>query len=727
MIAVPGRNCWRQEQASRAAFLIDGEAYFDAFAAAAERAEHSIIVLAWDFHGGVCLRAGDVTTRLDTFLNELLVRRRHLNVYILDWDYPPLYAAERQVFPAYRFQWWTHRRFHFQLDAQHAPGGSHHQKVVVIDDAIAFVGGIDFAPGRWDTPSHTGDDARRVTPSGAPCGPYHDLMVAVDGDAAAALGVLARERWYRATGQHLPPAPTRADRWPECVRVDLRDVTVSIARTLPESTDRAEVREIETLYTDAIAAAQKWIYIESQYLTAEHVARALRRRLQEPTGPEVVVVTTQVCGGWLEEGTMGVLRARLVQRLVAADRFHRLRLFAPNVPGLTNSRYTVHAKAMIVDDELARVGSANLNNRSMGLDSECDVAMEANGDVEVARGIALFRNRLLAEHLCVEVETVAAELARTNSLIATIEQLRNGEHTLLPLDPTVPEWLDGLMPEAAIVDPDRPVDAQVFFEGIAPVAPAVATRSRRWVFIVVAVVLLAAAWSSAHYPWSPELVADWFAKLGGHALSPVFAIGFFVIGALLFIPVTILILAAGVVFGPWHGLWYAAIGSLLSALIGFGVGRAMGHEGLRRVAGGRFERLRLRLARHGILTGVAVRILPLAPFTIVNVVAGIAGLRVRDFMLATLIGMSPGIVGLTLFGDQLADATRSPTRANVLMAAGWAVLLIVLGSLMAKRLAPRPRHRRWRPRRLSKVARRSKRGMASRYSAGGKMSAQIGR
>lgn len=498
MIAVPGHSCWRQERAERAAFLVDGQAYFDAFAAAAERAEHSIIVLAWDFHGGVCLRADDrgcLTTRLDEFLNGLVSRRRNLEVCVLDWDYPALYATERQFLPTYRFDWWTHRRFHFHLDSNHAAGGSHHQKVVVIDDAIAFVGGIDFAPGRWDTPSHTCDDTRRVTPSGDACGPYHDLMMAVDGDAAAALGELARERWFRATGKRLRAARSRTDRWPDQVRVDLRDVTVSIARTEPDSPGRAEVREIETLYVDTIAAAQKWIYIENQYLTAERVGQALCRRLREPSGPEIVIVTTQMCGGWLEESTMGVLRARLVERLLAADRFKRLRLFAPMVPGLTESRYTVHAKAMIVDDVFVRVGSANLNNRSMGLDTECDLAVEAEGDASVARGIAMFRSRLLAEHLCVSAETVSASLARTDSLIATIDDLRGGEHTLVPLDHTVPQWLQSVMPEAAIVDPDRPLDAQIILEKIAPALPDLAPHSQPWLFVVLAIVSMSLAWA----------------------------------------------------------------------------------------------------------------------------------------------------------------------------------------------------------------------------------------
>src|SRR3569832_2150888 len=87
-------------------------------------------------------------------------------------------------------------------------GGSHHQKVVVIDDQLAFAGGLDLTLGRWDTPDHVPDDPRRIELNPAPARPYHDVQVAVSGAAARALGELARERWRCATGKKLR-APTR--------------------------------------------------------------------------------------------------------------------------------------------------------------------------------------------------------------------------------------------------------------------------------------------------------------------------------------------------------------------------------------------------------------------------------------------------------------------------------------------------------------------------------------
>lgn len=164
------RNCWRIEHAQRAAFLIDGAAYFRAFREAALRAEHSIIILGWDFDTRVELlchgQSDGFPTRLGDFLRFLLARRRRLHIYVLTWDFHVIYAFERQWWPLSKFM--LYRRLHFKLDDTHPVGASHHQKVVVIDDAVAFVGGLDFALGRWNTPEHRLSDPERVFPKRQP-------------------------------------------------------------------------------------------------------------------------------------------------------------------------------------------------------------------------------------------------------------------------------------------------------------------------------------------------------------------------------------------------------------------------------------------------------------------------------------------------------------------------------------------------------------------------------
>src|SRR5690606_27474457 len=118
----------------------------------------------------------------------------------------------------------------------------------------------------------------------------HDVMMAVDGAAAAALGELCRERWRRATGLRPASPPTGSDVWPEGLRADLTGVPVGIARTEPAWNGRPAKLENEALYLKAIGAARQWIYLESQYFASSAVGDALAARLAEPDGPEVVVV-----------------------------------------------------------------------------------------------------------------------------------------------------------------------------------------------------------------------------------------------------------------------------------------------------------------------------------------------------------------------------------------------------------------------------------------------------
>jgi phosphatidylserine/phosphatidylglycerophosphate/cardiolipin synthase-like enzyme len=163
------------------------------------------------------------------------------------------------------------------------------------------------------------------------------------------------------------------------------NVDVAIARTAPAYQGRREIREVEALYLDSIRRAQRWVYIENQYLTSAAVGAALIERLREPDGPEIVVVNPGKCAGWLEETTMGVLRARLLRDIRAADVHGRFHIYAPTVPDIGESRLNVHAKLMIADGRFLRIGSANLNNRSMGLDSECDLAIEDQAIADRAR------------------------------------------------------------------------------------------------------------------------------------------------------------------------------------------------------------------------------------------------------------------------------------------------------------------------------------------------------
>ncbi|MGQ0522260.1 MAG: VTT domain-containing protein [Betaproteobacteria bacterium] len=697
-VLAPGRNCWRIERAQRMRFLVDGEEYFTALRRAIPRAQRTIFILGWDIDSRVRLMpdgANDgLPEELCEFLNAVVSRRRGLRAYILSWDFAMLFALEREWLPVYKLDWRTHRRLSFRLDARHPLGASHHQKVVVIDDALAFVGGFDLTQRRWDTSQHAAEDPRRRDTNGAPYGPFHDIQAMVDGDAARAIGELARERWHRAVGSRARPVTStpRTDLWPADCRPEITDVDVAIARTEPPLSNKAGVYEIRQLHTDMIAAARRHLYMENQYFTSSVVGNAIAQRLAEPGGPEAVVIVPRRESGWLEETTMGVLRARLHRRLRQADAANRYRLYCPHLPDIATGCLNLHSKLLAADDELLTVGSANLSNRSMGFDTECNLVLEAAGDQRVRSAIAAIRNRLLAEHLGSDPDRVSAELARRCSLIETIEALRTAGRTLEPLEPAVTADIDALVPAEAVIDPERPVDPDELVAELVPPEESRPTANR---IVRIAVLMLVLAGLAAAWRWTP--LRDWLDlgllvalvdKLEGLGpFTPLAVVMAYVIAGLLVMPVLLLIGVTGIVFGPVLGAAYALAGAVASAAVTYGIGRRLGRDTVRRLAGARLNRISKLLAQRGILAMAVVRMLPIAPFTIVNVVAGASHIGLRDFLFGTIIGMLPGILATVVFVDRIIEALRNPGTGTLVSLALVAAALVGLALVFRRRLA----------------------------------------
>jgi phosphatidylserine/phosphatidylglycerophosphate/cardiolipin synthase-like enzyme/uncharacterized membrane protein YdjX (TVP38/TMEM64 family) len=688
-------------RADRVAFLHDAGPYYEALADALEAAERQVLVLGWDIDSRVRLRRGrglpPEKSELRPLLNAVVSRRRDLDVYLLGWDYALIYALERQWVPLYNLGLRTHRRIHFHLDDRHPPGASQHQKVVVVDDAVAFAGGIDLTCYRWDTPRHVPDDPRRVDADGVAFAPFHDMQIAVSGPAARALGDLCRERWRAATGKRLETVDGTG-RWPQGLRADVEDVDVAVARTRPTFGELDEVREVERLHLDAIAAARRTVYIENQYLTAQSIRDALAERLEEDDGPEVVVVGPRQASGWLESSTMDVLRGRVLARLRAADRRGRLRVYYPRLEPEASAVY-VHAKVMVVDDDLARIGSANLANRSMGLDSECDVVVEADGRADVRAAIRGLREGLLAEHLGASADEVAGAHRRHGSLVQAVESLRGrGGRDLVPLEVEIPEWLERTIPEEPPFDPPAPLEPDEMFAQLVPEEIQRGARRPilRGALLLAGLLLLAAAWRwTPLVDWVDPLVLErWAEPIRGQWLEPVVAVGAFVVGGLVMFPLTLLVLDAVVVFGPVAGPAYGLVGALLSAWLSFWLGRRLGRRTVRRMAGSRVNRISRGLARGGVLGVVAVRLLPVAPFTVVNLVAGASHLRAWEFVVGTAIGLLPGLLALTVLGDRLAAALRHPSWTSVLLLAATAVAVVAVALLVRQWLRKRGAARR---------------------------------
>ncbi len=691
-IAVEGRTCWRRVFADRVALLVDGEAYFAAVARAVQRARQSILILGWDIESRVRLfRDGRVPgppSRLAPLLKEVISRRPELHVYLLPWDFATLYVFERELpmMTLLNLRWPNHGRLHIHWDGNHPVGACHHQKIVVVDDRIAFTGGFDLTSHRWDTPDHRLEDPFRETSLGLRYGPFHDAQVAVDGEAARALGELARHRWERATGERLPAPIVDNDPWPPELTPDFSHVDVAIARTEHDDPPGMGVREVEELFAASIAAARDTIYIECQYFTSKRIGDALAERLEGENGPEIVIVTTLRCSGWLEELAMGVLRARMLRRLRRADRFGRLRIYCAMADTRRHVHIEVHSKVMVIDDAFLRVGSANLTNRSMALDTECDVAIEACGEDRIHEGIRRFRNRLLGEHLGTSLERLAEAVEAHASLIGAVEALRGGSpRSLVPLDGEVAEGTDSLVPEMSIADPERPLESMRLLEYILHEEGENGATSRRsWVLlgaVLAGCTLLALLWASPPFQtWlGASRLLDWANPLKESSLAPLIVIGAYIAGALVVFPLLLLIVYTAMVFGPVLGGVYALVGCLAGAAIMYGLGRRLGRHTVRKLTGRRLNRLTRRLARSGTLSVAAVRLVPVAPAPIVSLICGAVGIRFRHFTLGTLIGVMPGVLALTIFGDQLGRTLRSPAPVEIAVACMMALVVLGVG------------------------------------------------
>ncbi len=452
-------NCWRIEQATKASVVIDADDYFKFARHAMLHAKRRIMLIGWDFDARITLAGSELDEgpkNLGDFIGWLADRNPDVEFYLLRWDVGALKSLGRGSTALTVLDWMRRKNIHTKLDGVHPHASSHHQKIVVIDDCFAFCGGIDMTSERWDTRAHLDDDPGRHQPSGEPYKPWHDATTAMQGPVAGALATLCRDRWHRAGGRSIAPLAVQCDYWPDGLAVQFTDVDVAIARSEPEMADHAPVREIEQLYVDQIASAKHLIYAESQYFASRRIAEAIVKRLEEPDGPEIVLINPETSQGWLEPVAMDSARARLFVAIKKRDHSDRFRLYHPFTA--KGAPIYVHAKLMIIDDCAIRVGSSNMNNRSMRLDTECDVVVDTRRPANAGCGktITALRDGLIAEHLGVRQDDVAAAIVASGSIIKTIERLCGDGKTLRPYQTPDLSEVEAWLADNEVLDPEGP-------------------------------------------------------------------------------------------------------------------------------------------------------------------------------------------------------------------------------------------------------------------------------
>jgi phospholipase D1/2 len=467
-----GRNAWRRVNAHDTGVLVDAADYYHAVYSAVSQAGSYVLMSGWQFDSGVpLLRGSDVPSGADVrflkFLNGLCQRRPQLRIYLLAWDFHLILAGEREWLQRVIFHWMTSSNLHFRLADHPAAGGSHHQKFVVVDGGLAFLGGMDVCEARWDDRRHLADNPLRLS-HGHPQKPYHDVQAWLAGrETARALEDLFSERWLRAGGPPLElRSPVRPDVSPRA-SLPIGGATVALSRTDPQP-DGNTVREVEHLFEDAIAAADRLIYAETQYLSSRRIREALVRRMRAlgRPRPEIVIIVNEQAEALKEELAVGLRQARNLEVLrdIASGTGCALGCYFSLCDGAHETfRATyIHSKLMIVDDRFLTVGSANLTNRSMGLDSELHVAWEHEG--ENGRLIDSIRNlrvSLLAEHAGLST-TDATGLAATEGLVARLDAIANRGGARLqrhgPPTPTQQTAMHLVDPDDLPFDPEATAD-----------------------------------------------------------------------------------------------------------------------------------------------------------------------------------------------------------------------------------------------------------------------------
>lgn len=466
-LLVPGETCAAVFSSTSAGLLIDGRDFFRAVYDVCSQAERTICMAGWQFASDVELLRGDdaggrpyASVFLD-FLRELCEHKPTLEIYLLPWDSSPVFTFEREPLQRLKFRRKGHPRIHWQMDNCHPPGASHHQKLIVIDRAVAFVGGMDLCTSRWDDREHCASKKERCT-HGRPDGPYHDVQAYVTGDAVDVLRGWFERRWQLATCDELvlPDAP-RADLAFEPT-IAVHAPRLGLARTWPTMDDPPlePITELLQLHVRAIGQAKRLLYIENQYLSSDELCRALEARLDAgPPRLELVVLLPEKSAGFKERISIGVYQQAILARLTeaAARNGHALGVYYQAARGPDGDvPVFIHAKVLAIDDRFLLVSSANLSNRSMSFDTELGIAWEAREPTPSLRNA---RIELLGEHCGVSRDDAEGLVGPIDGLVARLDAFARERSGALRLHQRnadeKPGWLmSRLLPPENPFDPD---------------------------------------------------------------------------------------------------------------------------------------------------------------------------------------------------------------------------------------------------------------------------------
>ena len=299
---------------------------------------------------------------------------------------------------------------------------------------------------------------------------------------------------------------------------------------------------------------------------------------------------------------------------------------------------------------------------------------------------------MLAHHCGVAGEALIPPGADTTSLVEAVSGSGRNGHSLNSVTPPSLVEVESPAILAEIGDAERPIALPAFvrnFVGERPPARRVG-KLTKLVGIALVIIIVGLAWQLTPFGGftGAKRLLGWAAALAQMDGAPAFVIGAFVLGSLIAFPVTLMIAATAATFGPLFGFVYAASGALVSGLVTYLLGVWLGREALDALVGPRVSRIRRGIRRRGVLAIAIVRLVPIAPFALVNLVAGASRIQLTDFVLGTAIGMLPGLAVMSLLGHRIFAVMTRPTLGNTLLfilaVIGWVALSIGVQALLLR-------------------------------------------
>ena len=508
-ILQPGNNCSDVFAVEHTGVLIDGRDYYKAFYEAARQASRYILIAGWQFDSDVpLLRGPDLNdfkgeVRFIPFLNELCIEKPELKIYILAWDFSMVFAMEREWLQEMVTNWSTSERLLFRFDNSQAVGGSHHQKLVVIDGLLAFAGGMDICSSRWDDRRHLSENPERKDADGVFYGPYHEIQIFLSGPIVQDLTKIFETRWRDSGGEDLNLGI--ADQHVFDIGQDyfpLATKSAALSQTGPRTLVplREPILEIRSLYLDAIRNAENLIYLENQYFSSQSIYQAFVERMSYSERPplQVIIILPMKSEGLVEELSMGLTQGRMLNSLkeIARRRGHSLGIYySASISEEKKEVSTyIHSKLLLVDDRFLTIGSANTTNRSMGLDTELNVSWEADPfkDTELMQSIRGLRVSLIAEHAGWEDnDEEKLRPGSSDHLVGYLDYLADRKTCRLRRhiieDPLgMNGWLEKLELNQVSLDLDRPILEENIFEVISQNENGILARGtqflNKWLF-----------------------------------------------------------------------------------------------------------------------------------------------------------------------------------------------------------------------------------------------------